>query len=45
VGLPSSRQVSLLTRNRRGNFSISRRFGFVTALGQDVQIAISLCEA
>jgi predicted XRE-type DNA-binding protein len=33
-------QVSLLIRNRHGNFSIARLIGFLTALGQDVQITV-----
>jgi len=33
-------QVSLLIRNRYGNFSITRLIGFLTALGQDVQITV-----
>ena len=33
-------QVSLLIRNRSGNFSMSRLIDFLTALGQDVQIAV-----
>ena len=33
-------QVSLLMRNRSGNFSMSRLIDFLTALGQDVQITV-----
>ncbi len=33
-------QVSLLMRNRSGNFSIGRLIDFLTALGQDVQITV-----
>jgi predicted XRE-type DNA-binding protein len=33
-------QVSLLIRNRHGNFSIARLIDFLTALGQDVQITV-----
>jgi predicted XRE-type DNA-binding protein len=33
-------QVSLLIRNRHGNFSIARLIGFLTALGQDVRITV-----
>jgi predicted XRE-type DNA-binding protein len=32
--------VSLLMRNRAGNFSIGRLMEFLTALGQDVEIAV-----
>ena len=31
-------QVSLLLRNRSGSFSFERLMGFLTALGQDVEI-------
>lgn len=34
-------QVSLLMRNRSGNFSIERLMTFLTALGQDVEITVS----
>ena len=33
-------QVSLLMRNRSGNFSMARLIDFLTALGQDVQITV-----
>jgi predicted XRE-type DNA-binding protein len=33
-------QVSLLMRNRSGNFSVGRLIDFLTALGQDVQITV-----
>jgi predicted XRE-type DNA-binding protein len=33
-------QVSLLMRNRHGNFSIVRLIDFLTALGQDVHITV-----
>ena len=33
-------QVSLLMRNRSGNFSIERLMKFLTALGHDVQITV-----
>jgi predicted XRE-type DNA-binding protein len=33
-------QVSLLMRNRSGNFSMGRLIDFLTALGQDVQITV-----
>ncbi len=33
-------QVSLLMRNRAGNFSMGRLIDFLTALGQDVQITV-----
>jgi len=33
-------QVSLLMRNRSGNFSIERLMNFLTALGQDVEITV-----
>ncbi len=33
-------QVSMLMRNRAGNFSIGRLLDFLTALGQDVQITV-----
>ncbi len=33
-------QVSLLMRNRAGNFSIGRLIEFLTALGQDVEISV-----
>ncbi len=33
-------QVSLLMRNRSGNFSIGRLMDFLTALGQDVKITV-----
>ncbi len=33
--------VSLLTRNRAGSFSVGRLMEFLTALGQDVEIAVS----
>ena len=33
-------QVSLLMRNRAGNFSIGRLLDFLTALGQHVQITV-----
>jgi len=32
--------VSLLMRNRAGSFSVGRLMEFLTALGQDVQVAI-----
>ena len=32
--------VSLLMRNRAGSFSVSRLMEFLTALGQDVEIAV-----
>jgi predicted XRE-type DNA-binding protein len=32
--------VSLLVRNRSGNFSIGRLIEFLTALGQDVEINV-----
>jgi len=32
--------VSLLMRNRAGNFSVERLLDFLTALGQDVQISV-----
>jgi predicted XRE-type DNA-binding protein len=32
--------VSLLMRNRAGNFSVGRLMEFLTALGQDVEIAV-----
>jgi predicted XRE-type DNA-binding protein len=32
--------VSLLMRNRAGSFSVGRLMEFLTALGQDVQIAV-----
>ena len=34
-------QVSLLMRNRSGNFSVERLMTFPTALGQDVEITVS----
>ncbi|MGA2302399.1 MAG: XRE family transcriptional regulator [Candidatus Acidiferrum sp.] len=33
-------QVSLLMRNRAGNFSIGRLMEFLTALRQDVEITV-----
>jgi len=33
-------QVSLLMRNRAGNFSVGRLMEFLTALGQDVEITV-----
>ena len=33
-------QVSLLMRNRAGNFSVGRLMEFLTALGHDVQITV-----
>ena len=33
-------QVSLLMRNRTGNFSVGRLMEFLTALGRDVQITV-----
>ena len=33
--------VSLLMRNRAGSFSVGRLMEFLTALGQDVEIAVS----
>ncbi len=33
-------QVSLLMRNRTGNFSVGRLMEFLTALGQDVEITV-----
>lgn len=33
-------QVSLLMRNRAGNFSVGRLMEFLAALGQDVQITV-----
>ena len=33
-------QVSLLMRNRSGNFSIGRLMEFLTALGRDVEITV-----
>jgi len=33
-------QVSLLMRNRSGNFSMERLMSFLTALGQDVEITV-----
>ena len=33
-------QVSLLMRNRSGNFSVERLMGFLTALGHDVEITV-----
>ena len=33
-------QVSLLMRNRSGNFSMARLIDFLTALGEDVQITV-----
>jgi predicted XRE-type DNA-binding protein len=32
--------VSALMRNRVGNFSVGRLMGFLTALGQDVEITV-----
>jgi predicted XRE-type DNA-binding protein len=32
--------VSLLTRNRSGNFSVERLMDFLTALGHDVEIRV-----
>ena len=32
--------VSLLMRNRAGSFSVERLMEFLTALGQDVEIAV-----
>ena len=32
--------VSLLMRNRSGNFSVERLMDFLTALGQDVEISV-----
>jgi predicted XRE-type DNA-binding protein len=32
--------VSLLMRNRAGTFSVGRLIGFLTALGQDVEITV-----
>ena len=34
-------QVSLLMRNRSGNFSVERLMTFLTALGQDVEITVA----
>jgi predicted XRE-type DNA-binding protein len=34
-------QVSLLMRNRSGNFSVERLMTFLTALGQNVEITVS----
>jgi predicted XRE-type DNA-binding protein len=33
-------QVSLLMRNRSGNFSVERLMSFLTALGHDVEITV-----
>jgi predicted XRE-type DNA-binding protein len=33
-------QVSLLMRNRSGNFSVARLIEFLTVLGQDVEITV-----
>ena len=33
-------QVSLLMRNRSGNFSVERLISFLTALGHDVEITV-----
>jgi predicted XRE-type DNA-binding protein len=33
-------QVSLLMRNRAGNFSVGRLMEFLTALGQDIEITV-----
>ncbi len=33
-------QVSLLVRNRSGNFSVERLMAFLTALGHDVEIRV-----
>jgi predicted XRE-type DNA-binding protein len=33
-------QVSLLMRNRAGNFTVGRLMGFLTALRQDVEITV-----
>ncbi len=33
-------QVSLLMRNRSGNFSVERLMDFLTALGQDVEVRV-----
>jgi len=33
-------QVSLLMRNRSGNFSVERLMSFLTALGHDVKITV-----
>jgi predicted XRE-type DNA-binding protein len=33
--------VSLLMRNRAGSFSVGRLMEFLTALGQDVEVAVS----
>jgi predicted XRE-type DNA-binding protein len=32
--------VSALMRNRSGNFSVGRLIGFLTALGQDIEISV-----
>ncbi len=34
-------QVSLLMRNRSGNFSVERLMDFLTALGQDVEVRVT----
>ena len=34
------RQVSLLMRNRSGNFSVERLMDFLTALGHDVEVRV-----
>jgi predicted XRE-type DNA-binding protein len=33
-------QVSLLMRNRAGNFSVERLMSFLTALGHDIEITV-----
>jgi predicted XRE-type DNA-binding protein len=33
-------QVSLLMRNRSGNFSVERLMSFLTALGHDIEITV-----
>ena len=40
LGVPQP-QVSALTRNRAGNFSVGRLIDFLTALGQDVKITVT----
>jgi predicted XRE-type DNA-binding protein len=37
----SQPQVSALTRNRSGNFSVGRLIEFLTALGHDVEITVT----
>jgi predicted XRE-type DNA-binding protein len=34
-------QVSLLMRNRSGNFSVERLMDFLTALGRDVEVRVT----